>query len=72
MKIHLSENHAYNISLVYLCHLLITFANSLKPDQAQQNVGLDLDPNCLTMMVFMKEFFEKDDFEKNQQTTKRM
>ena len=23
-----------------LCHLLITFANSLDPDQAQQNVGL--------------------------------
>ena len=28
--------------------LLMTFANSLKPDQAQQNVGPDLDPNCLT------------------------
>ena len=30
------------------CCLLITFANSLDPDQAQQNVGSDLDPNCLT------------------------
>ena len=30
------------------CHLLIIFANSLDPDQAQQNVGPDLDPNCLT------------------------
>ena len=30
------------------CHLLITFANSLEPDQAQHNVGPDLDPNCLT------------------------
>ena len=30
------------------CCLLITFANSLDPDQAQQNVGPDLDPNCLT------------------------
>ena len=29
-------------------HLLITFANSLNPDQARQNVGPDLDPNCLT------------------------
>ena len=29
-------------------HLLITFANSLDPDQARQNVGPDLDPNCLT------------------------
>ena len=30
------------------CHLLITFANSLDPDQARQNVRPDLDPNCLT------------------------
>ena len=30
------------------CCLLITFANSLDPDQARQNVGPDLDPNCLT------------------------
>ena len=30
------------------CHLLITFANSLDPDQARHNVGPDLDPNCLT------------------------
>ena len=31
-----------------ICHLLITFANSLDPDQARHNVGPDLDPNCLT------------------------
>ena len=31
------------------CHLLLTFANSLNPDQDQQNVGPDLDPNCLTV-----------------------
>ena len=31
------------------CHLLITFANSLDPDQDRQNVGPDLDPNCLTL-----------------------
>ena len=30
------------------CRLLITFVNSLDPDQAQQNVRPDLDPNCLT------------------------
>ena len=29
------------------CCLLITFTNSLDPDQARQNVGPDLDPNCL-------------------------
>ena len=32
-----------------LCHLLITFANSLDPDQARHFVGPDLDPNCLTL-----------------------
>ena len=45
-------------------HLLITFANSLDPDQARQNVGPDLDPNCLTLMVFRKEFFEEVNFRK--------
>ena len=29
--------------------LLITFANSLDPDQDQQNVCPGLDPNCLTL-----------------------
>ena len=33
------------------CCPLITFANSLDPDQARQNVGPDLDPNFLTLMV---------------------
>ena len=32
-------------------HLLITFANSLDPDQARQKVGPDLDPNCLTPKI---------------------
>ena len=31
------------------CHLLITFANSLDPDQDRQNVGRDLDTNRLTL-----------------------
>ena len=31
------------------CCLLITFANSLDPDQAQQNVGPDLDPNYMSL-----------------------
>ena len=35
------------ITLCPLC-LLITFANSFDPDQVRQNVGPDLDPNCLT------------------------
>ena len=31
------------------CHLLITFANSLDPDQARQKVRPDLDPNGLIL-----------------------
>ena len=27
----------------------VIFANSLDPDQARQNVGPDLNPNCLTL-----------------------
>ena len=34
------------LTLYPLC-LLITFANSLDPDQARQNVEPDLYPNCL-------------------------
>ena len=30
------------------CCMLINFVNSLDRDQARQNVGPDLDPNCLT------------------------
>ena len=37
------------------CHLLITFANSLDPDQGQQNVGPDLDPNCLCRTPFFEK-----------------
>ena len=45
--------------------MLITFANSFDPDQAWQNGGPDVDdPNCMTLMVFAKEFFEKVDYKK--------
>ena len=49
---------------------MVIFANRMDPDQAQhfQNNGPDLDPNCLTMIVFLKDFFWK----KNQQTPKYM
>ena len=30
------------------CRLLLSFANSLDPDQARPNVGPDQDPNCST------------------------
>ena len=42
------------------CCLLITFANSLDPDQAQKNIGPDLDPKYLTLMEFLKDFFLKN------------
>ena len=42
------------------CHLLITSANSLDPDQDRQNVGPDLDHLTLgTLIVFLKEFLKK-------------
>ena len=50
-------------------HLLETFANSLDPDQDRLNVGSDQDLNYLTLIVFLKEFFDKFNFEKSQQTT---
>ena len=40
----------WNMNYMYLSpsvHLLITFENSSDPDLARQNVGPDLDPNCL-------------------------
>ena len=37
------------------CGLLITFPNSLDPDQTQQNVGPALDPIFLTLVTFLKE-----------------
>ena len=46
------------ILTLYSYRLLITFANSFDQDQAPQNVGSDLNPNCLTF------FFKKEDFEK--------
>ena len=42
------------------CHMLITFANSLDPDQDRRNVGPDLDPNCLTLWwCSWKNFMKK-------------
>ena len=38
-----------NTRLSFTSLLLITFANSVDPDQAWQNVGPDLDPNCLML-----------------------
>ena len=43
---------------------IITFANSLDPDQARQNIRPDLDSNCMTLMVFLKDFFVKINLKK--------
>ena len=40
------------------CRLLITFTNSLDPDQ-DRHVGPDLDPNRLALKVFQKRIFCK-------------
>ena len=50
-----------------------SFANRLDPDQARQNVGPDLDSNCLTcMMLFLKDFFKKVDHEENSEKQSRV
>ena len=41
------------------CQLLIIFAKSLYPDQARQNVWLDLDTNCLTPRYYSRKNFGK-------------
>ena len=45
---------------VDFCYLLTTKTNSLDPDQAQQNVGPDLDPNCLGDVVNLSRLVDKD------------
>ena len=49
------------LTLCRLCmyHLLITFANSLDPDQAWQNVRPDLDPNYLKLWWYSWNNFSK-------------
>ena len=52
------------------CRLFITFANSLDADQDRLNVGPDLVRTCSTLIVFLKEFFEKVFvYEKSQHTS---
>ena len=67
------KNQQHNNSFLAcsdFCCLLITFANSLDTDQDRQNVGPDLDPNYFyILIVFLKEFFEKVNFEKSHQMT---
>ena len=54
------------------CCLQITFANSLDPDQDQQNVSPDLDPKFNTLVVFLKRFLENIYFGKSANDNKSM
>ena len=53
------------------CSISLTFGNSLGSDQARQNVGPDLDPNCLILIVFLKLFILNKE-EKYLQTTNNL
>ena len=60
---------------VYLIiHWLISLCDQTKPSCKLQNIGPDLDPNCIKLViVFLKYFFEILNFEKitrRQQSTK--
>ena len=56
-----SIHRAYYVLTLYL---FVLSADNL--NMCNQSVGHpDLGPNCLTLIVFLKEFFEKVDSEKN-------
>ena len=60
------------ISLLAMnCFLLITFANSLDPDQYQQNVSPDLDPNSLTLDSVPERIFVKKLYNFEKKMTKK-
>ena len=64
-KVDFEKSHQTKFSMklvliIYSLHssdyfIQLIFANNLNPDQAQHNVGLDLDPNYLTLMVLLKD-----------------
>ena len=51
-----------------LCQLVSSLDHPRKKFVPRQNVGPDMDSNCLTL--FLKDIFEKKDFKRNQQATK--
>ena len=61
------EHRIYSFAIE--CRLLITFANSLDPDQARQ-VEPDLGLSLLTLWWYSWKIFRKVDFPKNQHMTK--
>ena len=63
-SVHMAELCSWLWILLYFYRLLITFANSLDPERARQNVGPDLDLFDDPLMVFLKDFFEKVNLKK--------
>ena len=62
------SKHCHFLHSCDFCLLLIAFANSLDAGQDRRFVSTDLDPNHLTLIVFLKTFLvEKINFEKYQQ-----
>ena len=45
------------LNLCLLVSSADNFFKQMEPDQAQQNVGPDQNPNILTLVVFLKELF---------------
>ena len=75
------EHTSYLINLIVILHLLasgdfclllIIFANSLDPDQDRQTVGPDLDPNHLTLIVFLQDILEIVNFERSADNNKTL
>ena len=60
--------NSFFVSGDLLSQQLITSANSLDPDQDQQNVGPGLDPNLLPLNSAPEGIFEKVNFEDNKST----
>ena len=70
--IFLSLNTVYALRInSAMCHPLLIFANIFDSEQAQQVVLSYLYPNCLTLLVFMKTFSEKNNFEKSADNNKK-
>ena len=63
---HSSNIHIFSLQTLDKCHecLPITFANSFDPDQAYKTLGLISIKTFDTLMVFLKGFFVKLDWEK--------
>ena len=58
-----SDLYLFSLTMVFLDNLCKQFGPRSGPTKC-------LEPSCLTLIVFLKEHFERVNFEKSQQTTK--